>query len=283
MESVATDCLNCGARLAGEFCSSCGQRRVRTDLSLGELLRETTEELTHWEGKVPRTLKTLLARPGALTRDFLEGRRARWLPPLRVYIICSLLFFVAKPMVEAATDKSLRDMAKVSITNDDGSTTLTPEARAEIEQGLPARIFGMDRLMRAAQNPRELNKQIDSSFPKAMFILLPLFALYTNVAWRRRAPRYPAHLYAALHINAAWFLAMFVSTVLAGFASNNVAMVVGLAMVAYMVWYAIRAFKRLYEESWPRTFAKTAVVGVLYLGSLMVVSISLLGLALFMM
>jgi hypothetical protein len=281
VESGSTDCLNCGAPLTGEFCASCGQKRLRTDLALGEFLRETTEELTHWEGKVPRTLKTLLTRPGELTREFLAGRRARWLPPLRVYIVCSLLFFVAKPMVEAMSGRSAREMAKISITNEDG--TVSPETRQQIEQGLPARIFGSERLLRAAQNPRMLNEQIDASFPKAMFILLPLFALFTNIAWRKRARLYPAHLYAALHIHAAWFVAMFVSTILAAFAPDRIAMLVGLAMVAYMVWYATRAFRRIYEESWPRTLAKTAVVGVLYLMSLMLVSIGLLGLALFTM
>lgn len=278
---VETSCLNCGSPLAGEFCSSCGQKRPHTDLTLGEFLRETTEELTHWEGKVPRTLTTLLRRPGELTRDFLAGRRARWLPPLRVYIICSLLFFVSKPLVESVTDRSVRDMAKVSITNDDGSTTLTPQARAEIEQGLPARIFGVDRLIRAASDPKKLNRAIDSTMPKAMFILLPLFALFTNIAWRRRAPRYPAHLYSALHIHGAWFVALFVSTVAAGFLPEAISVAVGVALLGYMVWYAIRAFRVLYGESWPRTLIKSAVVGSLYLTSLMVVSLALLGIALY--
>ena len=278
METVATDCLNCGAQLTGEFCASCGQKRPHTDPSLRDFLRETTEELTHWEGKVPQTLKTLLARPGQLTRDFLAGRRARWLPPLRVYIICSLLFFVAKPIIESATGRSFRT-AQFSVTNADGSTTMTPEARAEIEKGLPARLFGAERVIRAASSQRELNRAMDATVPRAMFVLLPFFALLTNVAWRKRAPRYPAHLYAALHIHAAWFTALFVSTVASAFLPDAMSFVLGLGALGYIVWYAIRAFKTLYQEAWGRTLVKSTMVGGLYLASLAVTGMVLLAIA----
>src|SRR5687767_3785518 len=165
--SPAAACLNCGAPLSGEFCARCGQKVPHTDLTLREFLHETTEQLVNWDGKIPQTLKTLLIKPGALTRDFLEGRRARWLLPLRVYLICSIAFFVGKPIVESVTNHQAREMAEISITNSDGSTTLTPEATAELERSFLARIFGKERLLRGVNNSKQLNKEIDAAFPKA--------------------------------------------------------------------------------------------------------------------
>ena len=279
--SPAAACLNCGAPLSGEFCSTCGQRVPHTDLTLREFLHETTEQLVNWDGKIPQTLKTLLTKPGALTIDFLAGRRARWLLPLRVYLICSLTYFVTKAVIESATNRSARSMAEISITNDDGSTTLTPEVIAEIERGLPARIFGKDRLVRAASNPKQLNAEINTAFPKAMFVLLPFFALLTRIAWRKRVPRYPAHLYFALHVHAAWFAALTVNI----FANDwllpiPVAVVIGLAVISYIVWYALVASRLVFQDSWGKTLLKSAAISVIYGAAFGAVAMLLLGYAL---
>jgi hypothetical protein len=273
-------CLNCGAPLTGEFCSTCGQRVPHTDLTLREFLHETTEQLVNWDGKIPQTLKTLITKPGVLTIDFLEGRRARWLLPLRVYLICSVAYFVAKPMVEAVTHRSAREMAQISLTDSEGSTTLTPEQVTEIEEGLPARIFGKERLMRAVNNSKQLNQEIDKAFPKAMFVLLPFFALLTRIAWRKRLPRYPAHLYIALHVHAAWFAVMFFATIVGGFLPTNAAIVVGLALAIYLVWYPFVAFRRLFGESWPRTLVKSVGIAAVYFIAWGLVGVALLGIAL---
>src|SRR4051794_38334780 len=78
-DAVEQGCLNCGAPLGGPYCAICGQKDPKPDLTLREFVHETTHELTDWDGKVPRTLKALVLRPGLLTIDYLSGRRARWL------------------------------------------------------------------------------------------------------------------------------------------------------------------------------------------------------------
>ena len=88
-ESPTAACLNCGRPLSGPYCAGCGQKKRDTDPTLREFLHETTAELAQWDGKIPGTLKTLFLKPGALTLDFLAGRRARWLSP------CAYISFAA--------------------------------------------------------------------------------------------------------------------------------------------------------------------------------------------
>jgi hypothetical protein len=278
-QGVDTSCLNCGSPLSGTYCASCGQKRPRTDLTLREFLDETTQELTHWEGKVPQTLKALVLKPGHLTLDFLAGRRARWLPPLRVYLICSVAFFVLKPLAESVSGRYSRDAVRITFSGPGG--TMTAAERQAVEQGLPARIFGKERVLRAPENPRALNDAFNAGLPKAMFILLPLFALLTKVAWRKRMPRYPAHLYVALHIHAAVFVAFAVSSVVNSFLPPRVAGALGTLLVVYMLWYALAAFKRVFAESWSRTIAKSAFVGVVYLTAIFATTFGLLAWAIF--
>jgi hypothetical protein len=262
--------------VSGRFCPACGQAVGPPDLSLIGFLRETTRELTNWDGKVPATLRTLLVRPGRLTLDFLEGRRARWLPPLRVYLICSLAFFVSKPLIQATTGRSPRELARVTLS-ETRSGSLTPEERQVIAEGLPGRIFGVERLERAAAQPARLNQEIDAAFPRAMFVLLPVFALLTNLAWRRTRSEYPAHLYVALHTHAAVFAALLVATTLAALIpSDTVAGVVFVALFVYVVWYATTALHRVFDGPWPLDLAKTCLVGLVYLFCLLVTGMTLL-------
>ena len=88
---------------------------MRPNLTLGAFLKETTEELTHWDGKVWATLRTLLLHPGVLTIDFLAGRRARWLSPLRVYLICSVALFAGRALIDEIGLRPTREMARVSL------------------------------------------------------------------------------------------------------------------------------------------------------------------------
>ena len=277
-------CLNCGSRLSGPFCAQCGQKRPSTDLTFREFLQETTHELTHWDGKVPGTLKALFFRPGLLTVDFLAGRRARWLPPLRLYLICSIAFFVTRPVVEAITHRPMREVARVSVTNQDGSTTLTPEMRQELEEGLPARLFGSERLLRAAANSAQLNREIETVLPKAMFVMLPIFGLLTLAAWRRRLPRYPAHLYVALHLHAAVFGALTVLTIAIGFFTSPIVLTMStIAVFAYLLWYWLVAVRRIFNDSWPKTIVKAASIAVVYLLCVGAMSLLMLGFAILRM
>ncbi|MDE2049612.1 MAG: DUF3667 domain-containing protein [Gammaproteobacteria bacterium] len=91
----ATPCANCGALLAGRYCSECGQRHHDQPVHhFWHFISEAIEDLTHADSRLWQTLIALLFRPGFLTREFLEGRRVRYLPPLRLYLVVSVIFFV---------------------------------------------------------------------------------------------------------------------------------------------------------------------------------------------
>jgi len=90
----APTCENCGKPLAGEYCAACGQRHEPHVHTLGHFASEAFETVTHADSRLWRTLGYLLVKPGFLSREFFNGKRARYLPPFRLYIVISLLFFV---------------------------------------------------------------------------------------------------------------------------------------------------------------------------------------------
>lgn len=88
------ECLNCGAHMRGQYCGQCGQRGSSRLISLWELVRDAFGDLFEMDSRLWRTIVPLLIRPGLLTHDYLQGRRARYMPPFRMYLVLSLLFFL---------------------------------------------------------------------------------------------------------------------------------------------------------------------------------------------
>ena len=91
---TATNCLNCGSRLRGQYCGTCGQRSRSRLISLWELISDAFGDLLELDSRIWQTLIPLMIRPGRLTHDYLQGRRARYMPPFRMYLVLSLLFFL---------------------------------------------------------------------------------------------------------------------------------------------------------------------------------------------
>ena len=78
-DPTGAGCANCGALLQGRFCHACGQKAVPLDVSLRDLLHEAIHEFGHLDGKIVQTVKVLVTKPGLLTKEFLEGRRKRYI------------------------------------------------------------------------------------------------------------------------------------------------------------------------------------------------------------
>ncbi len=94
---VTTDCRNCGAFLgepAGNFCPNCGQDTLNHPPSFWEFIHEFITHYVALEGKLWKTLLLLFFKPAQLTREYREGRKQRYISPLRLYITASFLFFL---------------------------------------------------------------------------------------------------------------------------------------------------------------------------------------------
>ena len=90
---IGTNCRNCGALLRGDYCHHCGQREGRGELFFVQALGEITGDVFTWDSRFWRTLVPLIFLPGFLTAEFIAGRRVRYLPPFRLYLIISFVLF----------------------------------------------------------------------------------------------------------------------------------------------------------------------------------------------
>jgi hypothetical protein len=98
-ERKEKNCLNCGATVIGRFCHVCGQENIVPKESFGSLVIHFFYDITHFDGKFFHSLKYLLFRPGFLSKEYINGRRAGHLNPVRMYVFTSAIFFLIFFMV----------------------------------------------------------------------------------------------------------------------------------------------------------------------------------------
>jgi len=222
---TASDCPNCEAVVSGNFCHECGQETVLHPPSTREFVHEFIGHYVALEGKLWKSLLLLLFRPGQLTLEYINGRRVRYIQPLRLYLTFSLIFFavakygghdqVAAPAGQGHAPAAVHGRA-------DGQAGLMREdAPGEIAEGtvdLRKSIgsvnahWGEQADRFARMSPEERDKVMRTAFgsyvPYAVFLMMPLFAFYLKILYLGSGRRYGEHLLFALHVNAFAFLAL---------------------------------------------------------------------------
>lgn len=95
------NCLNCGSEVSGNYCSNCGQKFQPTKVPIKLFLEDAVETLFNIDNRWFRTLKDLFFRPGKATKEYIEGKRAQYLPPLRIYLSISIVYFLLVQLSES--------------------------------------------------------------------------------------------------------------------------------------------------------------------------------------
>jgi len=134
----ARPCPNCDQLLWGQYCANCGQRARARMITLWELLKDAGDLIASLDSRLWHTLGLLLFRPGRLTVDYLEGKRARYVPPFRLFISASIVFFFVASLLtnfDIGEDVVLRDETPATT-----ETTAPPgtEAPSADETGVQA-------------------------------------------------------------------------------------------------------------------------------------------------
>ncbi len=293
--ALHTHCENCGTHLEGPWCHRCGQHDFEFHRSFRHVFWEAMENFLHFEGKFFRNIIVLLFRPGRLTAEFNAGKRAAQMPPFRLYLFVSVLFFFLVFIAIEPADVVQQDEPPPSGLN---QARAVPAAghNAAPENDL---VFGKEGEKNAfeqwveTQGRRALDpvhrKEMGAAFlhsaPKMLLFCLPFFALFTRVLFRKSGQVYLQHLVLALHFHT--FIFLWVMTrdgwgFLAGFASLGVKGWVLFACNLWLVLYPPLMLRSLFANSWPKTLLKTALLAFAYLltlgGAFMVTAIIFLAL-----
>jgi hypothetical protein len=276
-------CPNCGTTVDDLFCGHCGQRNATRLVSVRNMLMDALEDQLSVNSALPRTLAGLLFRPGFLTREYVEGRIVRYIAPFRLYLVTSVLFFLGLSLTPPAVGTGAPEEAQSEAAQEAGSpgmfrmtnnmgvdlagspdslrTLITmegfsPEIERRVEDFLIPRIQHWN-----SMQPREAIQTLWDGMlrnaPKAMFFLLPVFALLLKLLYVRSGRLYVEHFIFALHYHAFPFA---MATLLLGIPDG----IIETLVVLWLFVYLFLAMRRVYGQSKRRTFLKYSLLGLVY-------------------
>jgi len=268
-------CLNCGSAMEQQFCPACGQAATDPDPTLRELLHELAAEFLLWDGKLLSTFRLLLTAPGELTREYFAGRRVRYISPLKLYLTCSVMFFLLRAVLPepAVVVRTTGGVVKTQI----GGVVLEEDEAGQAAKALDSlgrsgssaigRAAGQ-RLGNVLRHQKEFAAAMRENTPRMMFVLVPLFAALTALLFRSRRLHYPKHLTFALHAHAFLFLALIPTllprlapkTALGG-AVSAIAVLLSFGSIAIHLVLAVR---RVYGGTLRGAVARSAILAASY-------------------
>jgi hypothetical protein len=269
-------CKNCRALLAGRYCSNCSQAAdVHVPTTL-ELVHELLEGLTHSDSRLWRTLTTLWFKPGKLTEEFVAGRRVAYLPPFRLYLILSIVFFLiasfVHPKGEAIKfDEALKppNSAVHALAPSDNPITGCQDLKASGQPSWTPRLRRVCEAIRKDNGENLLHVAV-GTMSKAMFIFLPLVAfLHMLLYWRPRY-RYAEHLLFFVHLHAFYFSVAIplIAIIEAADAWPRLEGAAGV-LETLLGWtlpvYTVVAMRRVFRRSWIGTLSKGIALFFVYM------------------
>lgn len=292
------ECKNCGHRDNGNYCSNCGQSFSELKRPLKQLLGDLVGAI-NFDASFFRTMGPFLFKPGFLAREYLEGRRKKYMSPVRLYLFLSIFFFfIARISTHQST--STGDFASATSLSD---TALTVIARDSVlMDSLAADTLGLSSvpkivlgdstlnkrekrlnagLKTATENPAQYLDELLEILSYALFLLMPLFAAILMLLYIRRKRFYIEHLLFSLNMHSFTLLifALIVGIQLMLKENANFVRWLGFLIPVYFVI----GMKRFYGQNIFKTVLKTVLLGLIYGILLLTTLILMLVLALYLM
>lgn len=236
--------------------------------TLGEFVQQFGGAYFSTEGALARTFKLLLLKPGELTRQYLAGRRKHFVLPLRLYLTVSVLVILLLRVaagisvnVGLPSEIDLRKGEYAILQFDEGTGAGMKDGTFYC-RGLPA--WFCKRLQRRLDtDPRGLQREAEelpgrfiSNLGGAVFVMVPLFALFQKVVYWNRRLRYTEHLVFALHLHAFWLLCLLLTLPPLEW--------LPLLLLVLVPGYALAALKRVYGGRWVWLCLRAMLVTLLY-------------------
>lgn len=255
---------------------------------MGAFARDVADDQFGLDRKLPRTLKALFFKPGLLTREYMAGRIARYIPPFRLYLFASVLFFVLLSFLSRQSDwaeRAARDIHRDLAADSARAAGVAPDTAGsndglKVEFTVGGAAWYDTTKVRVNTPSESLNRKMKSNLnalarmppnvamrmvtdtmieelPKVMFLLLPVFALLLKLLYVRRKRYYIEHFIFSLHFHAFAF-ALFTLVLITRL--DPLFMLAGIALAVYL----LIAMKRVYEQGAVKTFMKWLMLGFVY-------------------
>lgn len=204
------NCLNCGAEVLGKFCQNCGQENIEQRDNFFHMVGHFISDYLHFDSKFFRSLLPLFTKPGFLTKEYWDGRRTRYIPPLRLFFFMTIIFVLVTSFFYNRFGQRLKDSivhADPLVESEEAARAMTLPDTAKIYIKRTNETVTAKELRDAIAGEKRRFGQIQTGFDivfknlkYVMFFLLPVYALIFKILFLRRRSFYIDQLIYAMHL-----------------------------------------------------------------------------------
>lgn len=260
-------CGNCDTEYNGNFCPECGQSRADISRPFSVLLIDLMGNIYAFDTRLLKTLKSLLFRPGQMALDYIAGKRVRYMPPVRMYIFISLIFFL---LLGYSTNRGIR---ADKISGNSSAVVIDGDLKIDgvKDENLSKKFKDIK------ENPSAYITKFYNYLSWSLFILMPFFALLTWMIFHKSRPQYLAHLIFSLCEHSFIFI-IFIILILSELIFPHKKANPEAFLLLLVPVYVTAGMRKLTGKKWTPLILKLTAVWILYLIAVMaiVVSIALL-------
>ncbi|GHM98965.1 hypothetical protein WSM22_04550 [Cytophagales bacterium WSM2-2] len=265
-----TKCLNCGAEVTGRFCSNCGQENIEIHENFFHLAGHFISDYFHFDSKFFRSLTPLFIKPGFLTKEYWEGRRVRYIHPLRLFFFVTIIFVIASGTFYSHYDKELKAVFKADtvLTKFDDAylAKLSDSAKLFMGKGQDSLTVAEVKKKKAGMMRQlgKLAKGTDDVFKNlkyVTFFLLPIYALLFKVLYIRRKTFYVDQLVFMMHVQSFIYSVLSLIFLLPLIMDLSLDMIRRISTLVILI-YLIIALRYLYHQAWWKTILKSIIATV---------------------
>jgi hypothetical protein len=277
-------CGNCETAYEGNYCPQCGQSKVDINRPFSVLIIDLLGNMYAFDTRVFKTLKAELFKPWQITMDYIAGRRVRYMPPFRMYVFISIIFFLllgsyTGKQLKEAQKKHTNEFLKIDLKSGEMNTGVKANATVSstspsadsLKQDLSennnieinADKATKDRIKAIKDNPELYISKFYNYLSWSLFLLMPFYALLTWLFFRRSESHYLGHFIFSICQHTFIFIILGILLIITMIFPHKTASPETWLLFTIPV-YAITGMKKITGRKWISVSIKMLAIWILY-------------------
>ncbi|MFY0674781.1 MAG: DUF3667 domain-containing protein [Bacteroidia bacterium] len=261
-------CKNCETEFEGNFCPNCGQSTKEFERPVRFLIIDLLGNMFAFDTRFWKTFIAVLFKPGALTLDYVNGHRVKYMPPFRFFIFVSFFFFLALKLFSAQmlnNDAQNTDFISITdIEQDSTAKAVLDSIETEFKAPDPEEIKKAEENLKLLQEHPELFIQkFLSYFSWSMFLLMPIYGVLLWLFYKNSQPFYATNFILAINQHSFAFVVLLLIVIFHIIFPNiesNFVNYLALIVPVYIIW----GQKTLYQKKLKIIFLRLFAIGIIY-------------------
>lgn len=251
-------CENCGNLVEVRFCSYCGQENVETKKSFHYLFTHFIEDLVHYDNGFWKAIKHLLFSPYILTKEYLNGKRKKFVVPVKLFIFMNFFAFFLTGILNYDSNELIQVKE-----NKNKETELLVEDNTD-DNFFTKKIRELDKKYTSKEIFEKIGENITHYFPKVLFAYLPFFAFYLWLFHNKKRWWYFDHGIFTFHFFSSIMLWISIHAIV-DFLLFKLGLItlqdfLNFTLVVYIIYLFYKSHKQLFYETKLISFAKASAI-----------------------